>query len=100
LQNVIESSCALTTQNTIDVNVLPDSLFSIESYHYSDMIAINKSLKETLNFYERKYIIELLKFCNGNISKASTIANIARQNMHLKLKQYNIDIGEFRKKKK
>lgn len=98
LENAVESGCALTRENTIDVKNLPDYLFSNRSQAQRDIIPINGSLKDTMDFYEKEYIIELLRFCNGNITKASSIAQIARQNLHAKLKAYNIDTSKFRKR--
>ncbi len=100
LENVIESVCVLSKNEIIDVDDLPDNLFSVNGVRQKQyIIPINKTLKDTINFYEKEYIIELLRFCNGNITKASEIAGIARQNMHLKLKQYNINARDYKKVK-
>lgn len=97
LQNVLESSCALAQSEIIDINNLPDSLFKQSSDKMERFIPINSTLKETTEYFEKRYITELLKFTNGNVSKASKIADIARQNMHLKIKNYDIDVTQFRK---
>lgn len=96
LENVIEGSCALTQDRIIDIKNLPDSLFKFNSSKNYAIMPVNRPLKETMEFYEKQYINELIKFCNGNISKASKIADIARQNMHVKLKQYDIDPSKYR----
>ncbi|PIP14133.1 MAG: hypothetical protein COX48_02290 [bacterium (Candidatus Stahlbacteria) CG23_combo_of_CG06-09_8_20_14_all_34_7] len=98
LENAIESSCALTIERFIDVKNLPDYMFkSPQSQSKLDIMPINRSLKETIDNYEKEYIIELLRFCNGNVTKASAIAQIARQNFHTKMKNYNINVNDFRK---
>ncbi len=98
LENAVESSCALTTDETIDVKNLPSHLFgNVIQSNKNEFIPINRPLKETMDYYEREYLIQLLKFCNGNITKASQIAQIARQNLHSKLKIYNINVKDFRK---
>ncbi|MEO0288444.1 MAG: sigma-54 dependent transcriptional regulator [candidate division WOR-3 bacterium] len=98
LENAVESSCALTTGDVIDVKNLPSHLFgNVMHSNKVDFIPINRPLKETMDYYEREYLIQLLKFCNGNITKASQIAQIARQNLHSKLKLYNINVRDFRK---
>ena len=66
--------------------------------HTGNVIPIDKTLKDTIDDYEKKYIAELIKFSKGNVSKAAEIADIARQNMHLKLKQYEINASDFRKR--
>ncbi len=96
LENVLESSYALNTGDIIDIKNLPDSLFKFNPNSSIDIIPINRSLKSTINHYEKKYIVELIRFCKGNVSKAAKIACIARQNMHLKLNQHKIDAREFR----
>ncbi len=98
LENVIESSCALTQDKLIDIKDLPGSLFKFHSTHTGNVIPIDKTLKDTIDDYEKKYIAELIKFSKGNVSKAAEIADIARQNMHLKLKQYEINASDFRKR--
>ena len=98
LENVIESSCALTKNNMIDIKSLPDSLFKFNRQSTGEIIPVNKPLKETMDYFEKKYIKELIKFCSGNVSKASKMADIARQNMHIKLKQYSVDPAEYRSK--
>ncbi|HAV92068.1 TPA: hypothetical protein DCW38_02680 [candidate division WOR-3 bacterium] len=98
LENAVESSCALTSDSSIDVKNLPDYLFGArKSQLKTDIMPINRSLKETMDHFEREYITELLRFCNGNVTKASEIAQIARQNFHAKMKNYNINVNEFRK---
>lgn len=96
LENVIESSCALSKSEEIDVKTLPDTMFALNKGN-KQVIPINKSLKETMSFCEREYLVELLKFCKGNITKASSIASIARQNFHAKLNSYNIEAGDYRR---
>lgn len=98
LENAVESSCALTSGEIIDVNSLPSHLFGspLENISKKELIPINRPLKETMSYYEREYLLQLLKFCNGNVSKAAEIAQIARQNLHSKLKFYKIDVKEFR----
>lgn len=96
LENVIESSCALSKSDEIDVKTLPDTMFSLNKGN-RQVIPINKSLKETISYCEREYLIELLRFCKGNITKASDVAGIARQNFHAKLNNYNIEASDYRK---
>lgn len=98
LENAVESSCALTTDEIIDVKNLPSHLFgNIMRSNRNEFIPINRPLKETIDYYEREYLVQLLKFCNGNVTKAAQIAQIARQNLHSKLKIYNINVKDFRK---
>jgi len=98
LENAVESSCALTTEKAIDVKNLPDYMFkSRDSRCKSDIMPINRPLKETIELYEKEYIMELLRFCNGNVTKASEIAQIARQNFHAKMKNYDVNVNDFRK---
>jgi len=82
----------------IDVKNLPDYLFSNKNAYSKDVVPINGTLKDTMDYYEREYILELLRFCEGNVTKASSIALIARQNLHAKMKAYGIDVTKFRKR--
>jgi len=98
LENAVESGCALSREQVIDVKNLPDYLFSNKNAYNKDVVPINGTLKETMDYYEREYILELLRFCEGNVTKAASIALIARQNLHAKMKAYGIDVAKFRKR--
>ena len=43
---------------------------------------------------EKPMIEEVMKFCDGNKSKASKILGINRVTLRTKLKQYNLDYGK------
>ncbi|MDD3803185.1 MAG: sigma-54 dependent transcriptional regulator [bacterium] len=98
LENAVESSCALATESHIELKNLPEYMFGKRiTQGRSELMPINRSLKETMDHYEKEYITELLKFCNGNVTKASEIAQIARQNFHAKMKGFEINVNDFRK---
>lgn len=50
--------------------------------------------------FERNYLVHLFEFANGNISKASQVSGVYRPDLYRMARKYEIDIHDFRKKKK
>lgn len=46
--------------------------------------------------FEAEFIKRLLRRYRGNVSKVSRAMDMARRNVQIKIKQYNIDLGEYR----
>ena len=58
----------------------------------------DRSLKNAKYHFERNFIIEILKKYKGNVSQAANTMDIHRQNLQQKIKEFVIDIKEFRDK--
>lgn len=62
------------------------------------IITTDRTLKEDLAEVDKKKIETTLAQCNGNVSKSAAILGISRETLHNKIRRYNIDVSQFRKK--
>ena len=89
LENVIERLVALSDNDWIGPSDLPQELFTLrKSTPLKDMPFLRYS--EAKKEFEREYILRLLSLSDGNISKAAKLAEIPRQNLHLKINKHNL----------
>ncbi len=93
LQHCIEHAMNVVLDEWIDLKDLPTNIIdslSINLYLQSQYNVIdfpkNQPLRDTLNILEKKIIIETLKKCNGNVSKASIVLDMPRQTLQYRLK--------------
>jgi two-component system nitrogen regulation response regulator NtrX len=87
LKNLIERLVIMVPSDTIEASDLPSSLLEhAKSTQLSPM-----ELKKARNDFERDFIIQTLESCNWNITEASQKLGIERTNLHIKMKQYNIN---------
>ena len=101
LENVIEGLVVSTRRNIISQEDVEKRLGiyapPIEVL-VSDVIQIDvgdKTFRESKEELEEKVIIEALKKTKGNVAKAARILEIARQNLHEKIKRYDINPKEY-----
>ncbi len=89
LENVIERMVALSDSDWIGPDALPHEFFAMPE---SPPIKGDQFLPfaEAKNLFEREYIIDILRRSSGNISRAARIAKMPRQNLHQKIKKYNL----------
>lgn len=91
LENVIERLIALTESDWIGPEELPrDFLQPAKVNLCSD--ATFMPFAEAKQQFEKEYFIKLLAKTFGNVSKAAKLAEIPRQNLHLKIKKLGIDV--------
>jgi len=95
LENVIERLVALSDSDWIGANELP------EDYLKKPDTAIMQNLPfypyaEAKNIFEKEYITQLLIQAKGNISRAAKLAQMPRQNLHLKIKKHKIKAETIR----
>ncbi|RPI02549.1 MAG: sigma-54-dependent Fis family transcriptional regulator [Calditrichaeota bacterium] len=89
LENVIERIVALSDSDWIGIDELPAELvLPAPSWTQESDQFLPYAGAKTL--FEREYIVDLLRRSNGNISQAARIAQIPRQNLHIKIKKYDI----------
>lgn len=89
LENVIARLVALSDSDWIGPEDLPQEYRdSGESFFPNDAFLL--PLTEAKQQFERAYIARLLKIVQGNISHAARIAQVPRQNLHVKIKKYGI----------
>ncbi len=88
LENTVEYAVALTQQDIIDEDiVLPAKDLPSEPL---------KPLKEAREEFEKIYLIRLLEFTRGNVSKASRMAGKYRADFYNLLKKCNLKPGDFK----
>ncbi len=92
LENVIERLVALSDSDWVSPAELPDE------YLHANQFDIDESMpmlpySEAKNLFECEYIAKLLKISHGNVSRAAKMANMPRQNLHLKIKKHNLHIS-------
>lgn len=81
LRNVIERSIILSENNIITERCLPRELVSA---------AEDGQAALTLDSVEKKHILKILQFFDGNRQKASETLGISRKTLYRKLARYNI----------
>jgi len=89
LENIIERLVALSDSDWIGPEELPDEFFAMPE---TPPLKGDQFLPfaEAKNLFERDYIISILKRAGGNVSHAARLARMPRQNLHVKIKKYNL----------
>ncbi len=93
LENVIERLIALSDSDWIGASELPQEYLQSPQFSFLDNAPF-LPYAEAKNLFEREYIANLLKRANGNISKAAKLADMPRQNLHLKIKKHRLKAKE------
>lgn len=93
LKNIIESAFNLTNENIIDIEDLPDYMFSgnQENHLEPEIILGEESLSEMVDKYERQIIEHAIKN-SETITEAAKMLKISRQNLNYKLIKYDIKV--------
>ena len=95
LENCIERSIIMCNGDILLPKHLPPSIKALESEH--DVYTADKlSLKEKVNRYEKKIIIDMLDSVNGNISRAAKSLNTTHRILGYKIDQLNIDVNKIK----
>ena len=99
LKNTIEHSVALTSHDMITPEDLPEHIYEQDSKtpDLSTSNFLGLPYPEAKKTFERSYLENLMRICEGDVTKASGISGIKRQNLYDKFKRYNIDPNIFRK---
>ena len=89
LENIIERLVAMSDSDWIGPENLPIEFFSKPETPplKSDQFL---PFSEAKILFERDYIINILKRAGGNVSHAARIARMPRQNLHVKIKKFNL----------
>lgn len=89
LENNIEFAMAMTEQD-----IITDAIILQAKNLFPEQI---KTLKEEKEFFEKQYLINLLSFTRGNVSKASEIAGKYRADFYALIKKYELSPEKFKK---
>ncbi len=93
LENAVEHAVTLCGDDIILPCDLPTSITSPTPEH--SLSAIKFPFKKAKESFEREYIVDILKANGGNVAKSARMAQIARQNLHEKIKRYSINPKEY-----
>lgn len=62
-------------------------------------LSSDRTLKEDLQQVDKRKIESTLERCKGNVSKSAAQLDISRETLHNKIRKYDIDVQQYRKKK-
>lgn len=95
LNNFVERAVILGNNKTIELRQVKDFIIGAPQKK-TQKIETGRPLKEARNEFERAYIIQVLKECGGNVSKASEQLGIQRAHLHQKINELDINPGLYR----
>jgi len=97
LKNAIEHAVAMATHNKMVLEDLPGNIYMRhEVVENKSNYLTNLSFSEAKDTFEKNYVEELLKKCDGDVSKAAETSGIKRPNLYEKFNKHNIDVNKFR----
>lgn len=90
LENLVERVVALKQGDKIELYDLPPHLLTARVESIPTAIPSDLPYQEAKDFFEKLYLEEILQKTGGNISKASEITGIKRQNLYLKINRHGL----------
>jgi DNA-binding NtrC family response regulator len=93
LQNVMERAVSLTDSNIIVPQDLPEQIRLVkdpDAFKSPAGSNYKKAKKDWMDSFEKRYLSDLLKRHNGNITKASREAQVNRKTIHRLLKRHRL----------
>ncbi len=95
LNNFVERAVILSSNAKIDLHQVKDFLIGVPQ-EKPQRLDTSKQLKEARNEFERVYITQVLKECNGNVSETAKKLGIQRAHLHQKINELEIKPGLYR----
>lgn len=89
LNNVVQQCVAMASGDVISASQVRDALGEDQVHH--------ASFNEARDEFTRHYLVQLLKFTDGNVSQAARLADRNRTDFHKLLKKHNLDSREFKR---
>lgn len=86
LVRFLEGVIILSQEKILDTSNIPDDYIQTESFIHSDKIQIVPGV--SLEEYEKKIIMENLKFTGGNRDKTAKLLGISERTLYRKLREY------------
>lgn len=96
LNSVIENIAISSDNGHIRLSSLPDHLFAERAGKETTSSLLPASL--TLTAIEKEAIIHAARVTSGRVQEMSQLLNIGRTTLWRKMKQYNIDASQFKRK--
>jgi len=93
LQNVMERAVSLMDSEFIAPEDLPEKMRRVDKFDAFKFPAdsnFKKAKKDWMDLFEKRYLSDLLKRHNGNISKAALEAQVNRKTIHRLLKRHGL----------
>jgi len=97
LEHVIERLVAMSDTDWIGPSELPEEYLHTEQKSYFLNMPF-MPFAEAKRTFEHDYIKKLLKKTEGNITKASELAKIPRQNLYLKINKHKINVQLYNRR--
>ncbi|MCX8083341.1 MAG: sigma-54 dependent transcriptional regulator [Calditerrivibrio sp.] len=91
LKNIIERIVVLSDSDLLDSSDAPEILLKKGTAYDNFISDTEGSLKSAKENFEKYYILNILKKCEWNISKAARVLEIERTYLHKKIKFYNLE---------
>jgi DNA-binding NtrC family response regulator len=92
IENVVERLIALTETDWVGPDELPKEFLQPHVTQYFKNSPF-LPFSEAKTLFEREYILKLMAKAHGNVTKAAKLANIPRQNLHLKIKKHDLNVN-------
>jgi len=99
LKNVIEHAVVMTVHDALLPEDLPAYILATEKGVYQTEVLneyFNLEFASAKELFEKRYIVQLMIKTKGDVSQASQLSSIKRQNLYEKFKKYGIDPDKFR----
>ena len=100
LQNVIERALILASGGYVRPDDLPQNVQNkqvgetVRETEYRLDLPFKEAKEHLIEDFERRYIVEVLKSFNGNVSRSAKHSGIDRRSLHRLLSKYHIDAHE------
>lgn len=96
LENCMERAVLLCESDTICPQHLPPYMCGSTAQQNDDSLNLDKTIKNL----EHILILDALRVCEGNITKAASKLGITDRKLGIRIKKHNIDVEEYKPKKK
>jgi two-component system nitrogen regulation response regulator NtrX len=94
LKNLVERLLIMNPGEKITASDLPSHLTQPD-LNIPSIKSGSNTLKEVRDSAEREYIMQTLKLCNGNVSKAARMLGLERTNLHKKMNSLGIKRSDY-----
>ncbi len=92
LENCMERAVLLTTDDVVHGHHLPPTLQTAEA----SFSALDDTLENKVDRYERELIVEALKSARGNMAEAARLLGLSERKMGLRVRKLSINPREYR----
>jgi len=105
LATVVRVALQTTSKETLEIADFHRIIASSSQAHkdhtqHVTMISTTRTLKEDLEETDKIKIEDTLRRTNGNVSKSAALLDISRETLHNKIRKYEINVQQYRIKKR